>query len=79
MQLWTCCDTYHVVMYIRLSVEDYCKGFETTYVYAYADTEQKRLAIEKSTATANPLKQAFNSERYALTDENTIRRLYGLK
>jgi len=52
---------------------------ETTLIYAHADTEMKRKAIEKATSSSSPA----NSE-YALTedwknDEELLLRLYGLK
>ena len=52
---------------------------ETTLIYAHADTEIKRKAIEAATPEDSPLKQFVNSERYTLNDENTIKRLYGIK
>jgi len=51
---------------------------ETTYVYAYADTEHKRKAIEKSTAANNPLRSKKSTARYSVSDEDTLKRLYGL-
>lgn len=51
---------------------------ETTYVYAYADTEHKRKAMEKSTAAGNPLRGKRSSERFCVTDEETLKHLYGL-
>lgn len=52
---------------------------ETTLIYAHADTEMKRKAIEAATPDDSPLKQFINAERYTLNDEDTIKRLYGLK
>ena len=51
---------------------------ETTYVYAYADTEHKRKAIEKSTAANNPLRSKNSAKRFTVTDEQTLKLLYGL-
>lgn len=51
---------------------------ETTYQYAYADTELKRKAIEKATAANNPIRSKIGSSRYSVSDEETLRRLYGL-
>lgn len=51
---------------------------KTTYIYAYADTEHKRIAMEKSTTAGNPLRSKHSSERYSVTDEDTLRQLYGL-
>lgn len=51
---------------------------ETTLIYAYADTEMKRAAIEKATAQNHPLR---NQEIFDLSslDEDSIKKLYGLK
>ena len=51
---------------------------ETTYIYAYADTEHKRKAIEKSTAANNPLRSKHSAKRFTVTDEQTLKQLYGL-
>ena len=51
---------------------------ETTYVYAYADTEHKRKAIEKATAANNPLRFKNSAKRFTVTDEQTLKQLYGL-
>ena len=50
---------------------------ETTLIYAYADTEMKRLAIEKATGSTNPI----NAEIKApwINDDEMIKKLYGLK
>jgi site-specific recombinase XerD len=53
-------------------------NLETTLIYAYADTEMKRVAIEKATEANHPLrniKKFYGSE----LDDETIKRLYGLK
>lgn len=50
---------------------------ETTMIYAYADTEMKRTAIQKATSSLNPLKTPFNPNTPMGTD--LIRSLYGLK
>ena len=52
---------------------------ETTLIYAYADTEQKRKAIEKAIPEDSTLKAFLNSERYRLDDDDLIKQLYGLK
>jgi len=51
---------------------------ETTLIYAKADTEQKRKAIEEATK-AGPLGQKLNAERCTVSDDDMIKRLYGLK
>jgi site-specific recombinase XerD len=52
---------------------------ETTLIYAYADTELKRMAIEKATSLDSPLRDHLNPERYKVDDEATLKRLYGLR
>lgn len=52
---------------------------ETTLIYAYADTEMKRKAIEQATSASNPLNVGDSSASYWKDDEDIIRRLYGLK
>jgi len=50
---------------------------DTTLIYAYADTEMKRAAIEKATQQVHPLRNqqpTFQFEK----DEETLKRLYGL-
>lgn len=51
---------------------------ETTQIYAYADTEMKREAIQKATGTQNPLKNTDPSPCWR-DDDQIIRRLYGLE
>ena len=50
----------------------------TTLIYANADTEMKREAIEKATSKLNPLLSGENSSSGWTDDEAVIRRLYGL-
>ena len=50
---------------------------EVTLIYAYADTEIKRTAIEKATSKCNPLRENATDFTYE-TDEQTLKRLYGL-
>jgi len=54
-------------------------NLETTRIYSKADTEQKRLAIEKATLNLGPLAEKLNSERLIINDDDMIKRLYGLK
>lgn len=51
---------------------------KTTHIYAYADTEHKRKAIEKSTTANNPLRGKHSCERFVVTNEERLRQLYGL-
>lgn len=52
---------------------------ETTQIYAHADTEYKRKAIEAATPQDNPLYSKLNSARYTVTDEETLKKLTGLR
>ena len=52
--------------------------FETTLIYAYADTEHKRKAIEQATPANSILKNKKSVKRFVVTDDEMIRRLYGL-
>lgn len=52
---------------------------ETTLIYAHADTEQKRKAIEAATPTDSLFSSKRNSERFTVTDDETLKKLYGLK
>lgn len=54
-------------------------NLETTLIYAHADTEHKRKAIEAAVPESSPLKSFVNAERYILSDEETLKRLYGLR
>ena len=51
---------------------------ETTLIYAYADTEMKRKAIEQATSVSNPLSDNSMS-RFSLDDEETLKMLMGLR
>jgi site-specific recombinase XerD len=42
---------------------------ETTLIYAYADTEQKRIAIENAIPVESTLRDHLNAARYTVTDE----------
>lgn len=52
---------------------------ETTLIYAHADTELKRKAIEKATSLQNPLKDAYCAPQFDVNDDDVLKRLYGLK
>lgn len=52
---------------------------ETTLIYAHADTEMKRKAIEASTPETSPLKLFSNSERFTISDGDLIKKLYGIR
>jgi len=52
---------------------------DTTLIYAHADTEHKRKAIENATAKDSPLKNRLNAERYTVSDDDMLKKLYGLK
>ena len=53
-------------------------SLEATLIYAHADTEQKRLAIEKATPNNNAL-QELPSSHFDINDDEVLKRLYGLK
>lgn len=52
---------------------------ETTLVYAHADTEHKRKAIAAATPPGSPLGKRLNPARAAIPDDDTIKRLTGMK
>jgi site-specific recombinase XerD len=52
---------------------------ETTYTYAYADTELKRQALESAIDPSSPLANHRDPERFTLNEDDEIRKLYGLK
>lgn len=52
---------------------------ETTLIYAHADSEMKRKAIEAATPVDSPLGRHVKPARMKIEDDDTIRKLYGLK
>ena len=54
-------------------------NLETTLIYAHADTEHKRRAIENATSPNDPMYGKLNPSRFTVSDEETLKRLYGLK
>jgi site-specific recombinase XerD len=54
-------------------------NLETTLIYAHADTEIKRNAIEKAIPDDTPLKEHTDSTRYKVDDDELLKRLCGLK
>jgi site-specific recombinase XerD len=52
---------------------------ETTLIYARADTEHKRKAIEAAVPSDSPLKSFVNPERFTVNDDEVLKRLYGLR
>ncbi len=54
-------------------------NFETTLVYAHADTELKRKAIENAIPEDSPLAGYLNADCYKIDDEDLLKRLCGLK
>jgi site-specific recombinase XerD len=54
-------------------------NFETTLIYAQADTEIKRKAIEKAIPKDSLLAQHVNTKRYKVDDESVLKELCGLK
>lgn len=54
-------------------------NLQTTLIYAHADTEQKRKAIELATSCESPSRKNPSAKSYTVSDEDTLRKLYGLK
>ncbi|MFQ7538621.1 MAG: tyrosine-type recombinase/integrase [Clostridium sp.] len=54
-------------------------NLETTLIYAHADTELKRKALEQAVPDDSPLKEHLNAARYKVSDEELLKRLCGLK
>lgn len=54
-------------------------NIETTLVYAHADTEIKRQAIERTIPEGTPLKAYLNADRYTVNDELLLKQLCGLR
>ena len=48
-------------------------------VYAHADTELKRKAIEKAIPEDSPLKDYIKADRYKIDDDDVLKQLCGLK
>lgn len=53
--------------------------FETTLIYAHADTEVKRKALEKAFPEDSPLQEFLDHERYKVDNDELLKRLTGLK
>ena len=54
-------------------------NLETTLIYAHADTELKRKAIEKAIPADSPLGAHLNANRYKVDDEALLKQLCGLR
>ena len=52
---------------------------ETTMIYAHADAELKRKAIEKATSMQSPLNDRSAVPQFDVSDDEVLKRLYGLK
>ncbi|GHV17176.1 hypothetical protein FACS18949_05140 [Clostridia bacterium] len=52
---------------------------ETTQIYAHADTEHKRKAIAAATPGDSLLGKKLSPERFTVSDEDTLKRLAGLR
>jgi len=52
---------------------------ESTLIYAHADTEMKRNAIQKATSPMNPMSTDFEAQRKWEADESLLLELYGLR
>ena len=53
-------------------------NLQTTLIYAHADTEQKRKAIELAEHSGSPTRKSPSTDRYTVSDEETLKKLYGL-
>lgn len=53
--------------------------FETTLIYAHADTEIKRRALENAVPENDPLKEILNPERFVVDNDDLLKQLCGLK
>lgn len=53
-------------------------NLETTLIYAHADTEMKRKAIEKTTSGIKEIPEAGRAKTFEY-DDDTLKRLYGLR
>ena len=53
--------------------------FKTTLIYAHADTEIKRKALEKAVPEDSPLKSYLDAERYRVNDDDLLKQLVGLR
>lgn len=53
--------------------------FKTTLIYARADPEMKRKAIERATAQDTRLRDLIKPKRMKVDDDDLLKRLYGLK
>lgn len=54
-------------------------SMETTLIYAHADTEMKRKAIEKANQNTIYAGIRADNSRFTVSDEVTLKKLYGLK
>lgn len=52
---------------------------QTTLIYTYADTEQKRKTIEQCNLTEELLSTHLDANRHIISDDEMLKRLYGLK
>ena len=53
--------------------------FKTTLIYARADPEMKRIAIERATAKDARLRDLIKPKHMKVDDDDLLKRLYGLK
>ena len=53
-------------------------NLQTRLIYAHADTEQKRKAIELAEHSGSPTRKSPSTDRYTVSDEETLKKLYGL-
>ena len=53
-------------------------NLQITLIYAHADTEQKRKAIELAEHSGRTKRKKTSTDRYTVSDEETLKKLYGL-
>jgi site-specific recombinase XerD len=54
-------------------------NLESVLIYAHADTEHKRKAIAAATQQSDTLRNTLDSSKFTITDEDQLKRLYGLR
>lgn len=65
---------------LRLSLNGWgIRDVETKLIYAHADTEMKRKAIDAATSKNSLLREHLDLDRYTVSDEEMIKRLYELR
>lgn len=74
--------TFQLLNFIDLTIVSQWLGhahLKTTMIYAHADAELKRKAIEKATSMQSPLNDRSAVPQFDVSDDEVLKRLYGLK